>query len=230
MNGSDDRRSDLTARPAAAAAERPLVGNPEERIGQGAAGPAHPYYASAPGAPPPPQVQAPPRDPRAKSSVLAGFLSVMPGLGQVYVGYYVRGFVNAIVVAFVITLLASGGPEEALIPLLAIFLAFFWCYNIIDAIRRASLYNHYLAGGTGIELPQDFKMPKFGGSIVGGIALIVFGFILLLHTRWGMTLDWVEDWWPVAPILLGAYLLGKAVQEKLAQSADRHPKRREAGR
>ena len=37
------------------------------------------------------------RDARYKSPMLAGFLSVMPGLGQVYVGYYQVGFVHAII-------------------------------------------------------------------------------------------------------------------------------------
>ena len=33
-------------------------------------------------------------DPRRKSPVLALVLSLMPGLGQVYVGYYNQGFIN----------------------------------------------------------------------------------------------------------------------------------------
>ena len=42
-------------------------------------------------------------DSRRKSPGLACFLSLMPGLGQVYVGYYQRGFVHAAVVAALIT-------------------------------------------------------------------------------------------------------------------------------
>ena len=68
----------------------------------------------------------------------------MPGLGQVYVGYYTRGFVHAIVVASIITVLNLEVLE--LEPLFAMFLAFFWLYNIIDAGRRAAMYNHVLAG------------------------------------------------------------------------------------
>ena len=39
------------------------------------------------------------RDPRSKSPALAAILSMMPGLGQVYIGYYQRGFVHILVIA-----------------------------------------------------------------------------------------------------------------------------------
>jgi cell wall-active antibiotic response 4TMS protein YvqF len=53
-----------------------------------------------------------------------------------------------------------------------------------------------------------------GGSLVGGGVLIAAGFALLLHTRFGVSLDWVEEWWPIFPMLFGAYLVGKAVSDK----------------
>lgn len=160
-------------------------------------------------------------DSRRKSPFLACVLSAMPGLGQVYVGYYQRGFINAIVAATLITLLASGslGP---LIPLAGVFLGFFWLYNLVDAGRRAALYNEALAGRTDIELPQDLKTPGLGGSLFGGFAVALLGFVLLLHTRFDVSLDWIEDWWPVALIAFGAYLVYKARQEKSAQATLAH--------
>jgi hypothetical protein len=168
---------------------------------------------------PPPlvAVQGRLRDTRSKSPALAALLSMMPGLGQVYVGYYQRGFVHAAVVATLITILASETVER-MAPLFGLFLAFFWLYNIIDAARRASLYNDALAGNPSIDLPEDFKAPGLRGSIFGGSALIVVGFILLLNTRFGVSLDWIGEWWPVAPMILGAYLLGRAVQERQART------------
>lgn len=171
----------------------------------------------------PPHPQTPPlaaapfrmRDARSKSPAFAAILSAMPGLGQVYVGYYQRGFVHAGVVAGLITILASGAVPK-LIPLLALFMAFFWLYNIIDAARRASLYNDALAGNPSIDLPEDFKAPGIRGSIFGGATLVAVGFVMLLHTRFGVSLDWVEYWWPVAPMIFGAYLLGRAIMERKA--------------
>jgi TM2 domain-containing membrane protein YozV len=148
-------------------------------------------------------------DPRRKSPLFASFLSMMPGLGQIYVGYYQRGFIHAIVVSSLIAMLAANiGP---LTPLAALFLAFFWLYNIVDAGRRALLYNEALAGRSGIELPEDFKSPALRGSIPGGIAIVAVGGVLLSHTVFGVSLEWVNTWWPVALIVFGVYLVARSV-------------------
>src|SRR5207247_139430 len=98
-------------------------------------GQAPPYVRATTMAPPQPRL----RDTRSKSPALAAVLSMMPGLGQVYVGYYQRGFVHAAVVATLVT---------------------------------------------------------------------------LLGTRFGVSLEWVEQWWPVAPMMFGAYLLARAIQDR----------------
>jgi hypothetical protein len=157
-------------------------------------------------------------DPRQKSPFLAGLLSVMPGLGQIYTGYYQRGFVHALVVASLFALLAEG-DDTPLTPLGVIFLTFFWLYNIIDASRRASLYNQALAGVADIELPEDFKVPGFRGSILGGLVIAAAGVVLLLYTRFGVPLDWLEQWWPAALILFGGYLVWKAWQDRPRRAA-----------
>jgi len=158
-------------------------------------------------------------DPLRKSPFFAAVLSLMPGLGQIYVGYYQRGFLNAIVVSTLIALLDNNlGPLE---PLAAVFLAFFWLYNIVDAGRRALLYNEALAGRTGIDLPQDFKTPSLQGSIPGGLAIIAVGGVFLSHTVFGVPLDWVRDWWPVGLILFGVYLVVRSIFGATAPKGDR---------
>ena len=57
-------------------------------------------------------------------------------------------------------------------------------------------------------------MPGLGGSLAGGATLIVIGLILLSHTQFGASLEWLENWWPVAVIGFGGYLVFKAMQEK----------------
>ena len=160
-------------------------------------------------------------DPRRKSPFLAGFLSLMPGLGQIYVGYYQRGFLHALVVGVLLSILT----EEAAGPLMALgtlFLTFFWFYNVIDAVRRAALYNYALAGGADIELPEDFKVPSLSGSVAGGVTLMAVGLVLLGNTAFGMSLAWVEQWWPVAFIVFGGYLAWKAKQGGSRPAADRY--------
>lgn len=157
-------------------------------------------------------------DPRAKSPALACFLSLMPGLGQVYTGYYVRGFTYIIVIAGIITILASG-DADALAPFLGLFMAFFWLHNVIDAGRRAAFYNQTLAGGEVDAFPPEMKLPGMGGSIFAGVGLIVVGIIALSYTKYDMSLAWVEDWWPVAPILIGVYLVGLAIRDRMKEDA-----------
>lgn len=152
-------------------------------------------------------------DPRRKSILLATILSLMPGLGQIYVGYYRHGFVNAIVVGSILAVLTSDS-EGPLTPLLGLFLAFFWLYNIVDAGRRALLYNEALAGRSGIALPEESKMPTFRGSIAGGLAVVFVGGVLLSNTLFGMSLDWISQWWPAALVIFGLYLIGRSVLDR----------------
>ena len=152
-------------------------------------------------------------DPRRKSPALACILSLMPGLGQVYVGYYTRGFVHIAIVGTLIAILADGAVRP-LEPLFGIFLAFFWLYNVIDAGRRAALVNHAVRGAAPGSLPGDLALPKEGGSTTGGIVLIAVGTVLLLHTRFDFSLSWIKDWWPAIPILLGAYLVWQGAKSR----------------
>ena len=159
----------------------------------------------------------PPGGPRQKSPALACILSLIPGLGQIYVGYYGLGFLHAIVAAGVFSILVSSDPASfALFPMLMVFFIFFMLYNIVDAGRRAALYNLAIAGVPGVELPQPLRVPRFGGSIIAGSIFIFGGLIVLLHTKFRFSLDWVEEWWPVAPMIFGAYLIYRAIQDRAA--------------
>ena len=90
--------------------------------------------------------------------------------------------------------------------------------------RRANLYNLALDGMEGSELPgMNMALPGLGDSIGGGVALTAVGVILLVNTRFGITLDWIEEWWLVAPILVGAYRLTKALQERKAAASHDEP-------
>jgi len=144
-------------------------------------------------------------DQRAKSVALATVMSIMPGLGQVYVGYYLQGFTHILVVASLITLLNRG--VGALEPLFGMFLAFFWLYNLVDAGRRAVYYNQALAGMDPTELPDAIPTVRGKGSLVGGVVMILFGLLVLAHTRFGLPLDWLEQWWPLALVLTGGYIV-----------------------
>ena len=137
-------------------------------------------------------------DPRRKRELFAGVLALMPGLGHVYVGYYRQAFQNVLVICFAFLLLSSGA-FDGVEPPIALFMAFYWLYNVVDAVRRASLYNQALVGLRAMDLPDDVPspMPLRMGSLGGGILLVAVGLILFTHTMFNWSLRWVGDWWPM---------------------------------
>jgi hypothetical protein len=155
-------------------------------------------------------------DSRVRSPLIAGFLSLLPGLGQIYVGYYQQGFLNILVVGSLISFMASD-TLEGLVPLAGLFLVFFWLYNIVDAVRRAALFNQALAGLGPRELPRDVALPAGQGSLAAGVILVVVGVIALSHTLFNIPLDWVEDWWPLALVAMGGWLVFRAVQDRMSR-------------
>ncbi|MFO7693359.1 MAG: DUF5668 domain-containing protein [Vicinamibacterales bacterium] len=145
-------------------------------------------------------------DPRKKKVMLAMVLSLMPGLGQVYVGYYDLAFRNILVVCGLIAIVATVHGDLG--PVVGLFLTFFWLHNIVDAGRRASFYNQALAGIRPMELPEDVKAPQQAiGSLAGGVLLVAVGLMLFANTMFRIPLDWLASWWPLALVGAGAWLI-----------------------
>jgi hypothetical protein len=147
-----------------------------------------------------------------KSPTLAGFLSLMPGLGQIYVGYYMNGFVTIAIVAATISVLSADVSED-LAPFLGLFLSFFWIFNIIDAVRRAKLYNQHAVGEETPTLPTD-------SPLVGGVILLIVGVLLTLGITFDLDMSFVETLWPLAVLGLGIHLLWRyyRTRDKLDRS------------
>ncbi len=156
-------------------------------------------------------------DARYKSRLFATLMSLVPGLGQIYVGYYQQGFINIVVIAGLISMLAYPGISGSLTPFLALFMVFYWLFNMVDAYRKATFYNQALEGLGPLELPEGEQSPGMRGSLLGGAVLILIGAIALGHTRFGLPLEWIEHWWPAALILMGAYLLYQALANRKRQ-------------
>lgn len=144
---------------------------------------------------------------------------MLPGLGQVYVGHYRRGFTHILVTGATIGVLSSNVPDS-MKPLFALFLSFFWFYNIIDAARLASFYNEALLGMGPIDFQKEMLLPSRGGSLAAGAFLILVGFLLFLNTRFGLSLDWLKEWWPLAPIGFGVYLVYQGARERRKRGGD----------
>ncbi len=160
---------------------------------------------------------------RRKSPGLAAVLSIFPGLGQVYVGALARGFTYAGVFAAFVLLLSSDASEQVK-PAIGMMFAFFYLYNLFDAARMANLFNDTADGATLEELRRDF-LAGIGqrGSIGGGLALLAGGLLFAMHTWFGLSLEVLEDWWPLLPIGFGAWLLWAGIRDRRKTASPGQP-------
>ncbi|HPF34657.1 hypothetical protein KDK88_03030 [bacterium] len=152
------------------------------------------------------------RDLPLKSPALAVFLSLLPGLGQAYVGHYRQAFLSVLVFGATIALLSSG-DVRGLEPLLGVFIVFFFFFQMIDASRKASLYNQLLERGETMDPVQDL-LPDTGGGLVFGGAMVLVGVLALLHNVFDVSMEWIGDWWPLVLVATGGWLVWRARQEK----------------
>ncbi|HXC15950.1 MAG TPA: hypothetical protein VNV60_00770 [Holophagaceae bacterium] len=157
------------------------------------------------------------RDPRFKSPLFAAFLSLMPGVGQVFLGYTRLGFVHGVTAATLICLMSTNrlGPLE---PLVGVFMVFFWLYNLVDAYRRATLLNEAITRLETPQLPDGFGSVSSGARIAAGGILIVAGTLALLNLRFGISMEWLDRWWPAGLVLMGLYLVIRAIKDRTPQS------------
>lgn len=156
------------------------------------------------------------RDPRYKSPVMATVLSLMPGLGQVFLGYTKLGFIHAGIIAILVGFMSSN-RLGVLEPVVGLFMAFFWLYNLVDAYRRALLLNEAISRLETPELPSGFGTVSFGARLALGIGLIFVGMLTLLNLRFNISLAWLDQWWPAGLVLLGLYLVVRAVKDRTSQ-------------
>jgi hypothetical protein len=178
-----------------------------------------------PETPPPPQ--SPPPPPLApvapavpvtpviverKSPGLAGFLSVFPGLGHLYLGLYQRAFAFAGAFVVLIGLTSHGRGPHFLGPLIA----FVWFFGIIDAVRQAKAINRGYVSESGFAVEARLPRTSEGtGSLMWGVILVGLG-VLWLVDRY-VDIDWsfMEYWGgPAALILLGLVLVISHVRRK----------------
>jgi hypothetical protein len=181
-------------------------------------------YAPAPGytppsgfAPPPGYAPPPFRAQTTVSPALAFFLGLIPGVGAIYNGQYAKGLVHAIVWGLLMSI-ANSRAANGLEPIFVMLVIAWWAYMAFEAHRTAQKLQ---AGEAVDEYSSLVPMRGRGDQApVAGVALVVLGTLLLLHTLDVLDFDRVARYWPVLVIALGVYLLwgvfaghGKAASE-----------------
>jgi hypothetical protein len=171
--------------------------------------------------PPPPTVPPPPPPPapaaaapvyvEQKSAGLAGFLSIFPGLGHLYLGLYQRAF--AFAGAFCILIFFNSHGRMA--PLSGPATAFVWFFAIIDAVRQAKAINRGAVAESGFASARQIRRAEGTGGLTWGVILVGIGVLWILDRY--LVIDWsfMEEWGgPLALILLGLVLVVSHIRKK----------------
>jgi TM2 domain-containing membrane protein YozV len=142
----------------------------------------------------------------AVAGILAGFFPF--GVGAVYTGQYAKGLAHLLIFVGLIIGMDQSSPLDTIC---AFAFAFFYVWQIIDAVRTAKAIQLGQPAPDPLGLGQAFgagekvdtsKIP------VGAVVLIGLGVIFLLRTM-GVFEFSVENFSPILLILLGVWLFAK---------------------
>jgi hypothetical protein len=176
-----------------------LEGQPAAASGLAAAPilPAAPIYAQpAQGGPNP-----------ALAGILAGFFPF--GVGAVYCGQYAKGLAHLII--FTLLVIGASSGSDVAGTLFGIGIAFFYVYQIIDAVRSAKAIQ------MGQPAPDPFGLAQTFGAgdklsktqiPTGAVVLIIIGIFFLLRNAGLFEFD-IHRIWPIFLIALGGWLLAR---------------------
>ncbi|HXY14036.1 MAG TPA: B-box zinc finger protein [Terriglobales bacterium] len=142
----------------------------------------------------------------AVAGILAGFFPF--GVGAVYCGQYAKGLAHLLIFVGLIVGMDQGSPLDTIC---AFAFAFFYVWQIIDAVRTAKALQLGQPAPDPLGLGQAFGAgERIDTSRVptAAIVLIGLGVLFLLRTI-GVFEFSVESFWPVLLILLGLWMFAK---------------------
>jgi len=162
-----------------------------------------PMQAQAPALP----AAAPPPSFLRKNPGLAALLSLVPGMGNIYNGLYLRGITFFLTIASLIVITVRGHE------LFGMAIAFFWIFNVIDSYRQATLINYGYAQDLGLlDMPRHPRASQ--GGLTAGILLTLIGLFAVADRYFYIRLDWLFDLWPFALVIAGIWLIWGAVRDR----------------
>ena len=168
-----------------------------------------PAAAASGRVPPPPGSGSGPNP--TVAGILAGFFPF--GVGAVYTGQYAKGLAHLAIFGLLIAgcNAASDSPHGGLLgAICGVGLAFFYVYQIVDAVRSARAIQ------AGQPAPDPYGLAAtFGGGAkmdttnipLGAIILILLGVLFLLHTM-GLELGF-DRFWPLLLIVAGGWMFAR---------------------
>ena len=169
-----------------------------------------PEPAQPPPPPPPPPPAARAELPQ-KSPVLAMFLSILPGLGNVYNGLYRRGITFFLIWAALLGLTVN---EEVENPFLILCIVFVFVFSAVDAYRQATLINYGLTSADALTEEKGALDAIGSWGLIPGVALVALGLYGLFRKYFDIDLSWVLDQWPWVIIAFGGWMIYQAIQQR----------------
>jgi hypothetical protein len=135
-------------------------------------------------------------------------LGLIPGVGAIYNGEFMRAAIHVLIVGTLITIGDSlRGPGQGLISLATMA---FWFYMAFEAYYTAKKRQLSL-DGVELETPIDRLHQQFGDmkdkEIWGGIALVILGALFLADNFDLIRFERIGQLWPIAFIGLGVWML-----------------------
>jgi len=158
---------------------------------------------TAPAAPSPYTTPFGSGDPSA-SPGLAFILGLIPGVGAIYNGQYVKGLIHVIILGILISIETSDA-SAGLGPLFGMLIAVWWFYMAFEAYhtaRKRQIGQPVDEFSSIVPLHSSRR-----GFPVGPVLLIGFGVLFLLNTMDVLRFERLVRYWPVLLIVLGAYML-----------------------
>jgi len=147
----------------------------------------------------------PPLHDASSSPGLAFLLGLIPGVGAIYNGQYVKGFIHVVIMGILISIASSDEAAGGLQPLFGMMVAVWVFYMAFEAYHTA----RKRALGQPVDefssiVPRRGQPSRFP---LAPTVLIAVGLIFLLNNLDILHFSQLLRYWPVALIALGVYLL-----------------------
>jgi hypothetical protein len=170
---------------------------------------------------------APPLMPDVGTSPgLAFLLGLIPGVGAIYNGQYVKGLVHVIILGILISIVNSGDASGGLEPLLGMMIGVWVFYMAFEAYHTARKRQ---MGQPVDEFSSLVSLHGHGSHFpVAPAVLIAVGLLFLLNNMEIIRFSQFIRYWPIALIGLGVYMLYERVSASASRDGSRPNGVREA--
>jgi hypothetical protein len=136
-------------------------------------------------------------------------LGLIPGVGAVYNGQYVKGLIHVVILGLLIAIVNDESISSNLQPLFGMMIAVWVFYMAFEAYHTAKKRQF----GEPVDefssiVPRRGQPHRFP---LAPTVLIAVGLIFLLHTLDILRISQMLRYWPIALIGLGVYMLYERV-------------------